>query len=42
MQNRILVTGATGVLGKAIVQAAVDAGLPVARGFAIRRRRIRT
>ena len=28
MQNRVLVTGATGVLGKAIAKAAVEAGLP--------------
>lgn len=32
MQNRILITGATGVLGRAIVESAFDAGLTVRQG----------
>jgi uncharacterized protein YbjT (DUF2867 family) len=32
MQTRVLITGATGVLGRAIVKSAVDAGLAVRQG----------
>ena len=39
--QKVLITGATGVLGRAIVAAAVDAGLAVRQGVRNLRRQIR-